>query len=396
MLFKFVLTFVILAFSFIVFVYSIYLWAIKWGRHFHATGWLQSPRPISIIIPAHNEANVIEEKIKNLSEIDYPNEMMEVIIIDDCSHDETREKAINAFKKYQINGRVHTNKTRQGTNANYNIGFSLARHELVITTDADVVFEKDALRYLLNVLIEEEQTGAVCAELIPWSSEKTLSTGIETPYRDVFGKICSWESHLHSTYCFNGPLIGIKKSAITAISPTKGASDTNIALMAIKQGFHAKYVPEAKFYEWIPVKHGEQKKQKIRRATRLLESTWSARSCLFKPKFGKFGMVVLPLRYAMLFFIPPLSLSSLIFIIALGFLITPFWGIMLFVGFILLFVIARWFNNIFSSFIWHQYYLFMGLLHMAKPAYLWESIDRKNAANPLIKDESDKGAGGLN
>jgi len=357
-------------------VYGIYLGVIRCGKIYHSPGKLSSFKPISIIIPAYNEGDVIEAKIKNLSEINYPSELMEVIIIDDCSEDQTRDKALSALKRYHIQGRVFTNTCRQGTNANYNKGFKSASSGLIITTDADVVFEKDALQYILSVL-EEEKVGAACGELVPLIEDQTLSTGIEKPYREVFGKICGWESYLHSSYCFNGPLIAIKRDAVDQISPTKGASDTNIALAAIEKGYQTKYVPEAKFYEWIALKHGQQQRQKIRRATRLLESTWSARPCLFNPKFGKFGMVVLPLRFAMLFFVPVAFLGTFLIIIFLGFMIHPFYGVSFFLLIGLLFVIVKWYNNILSSFIWHQYYLLMGLFHMAKPAHLWDSIDRK-------------------
>jgi len=358
-------------------VYGIYLAVIQWGKSYHSPGKLSSFKPISIIIPAYNEGDVIEAKIKNLSEINYPSELMEVIIIDDCSEDQTRDKALSALKRYHIQGRVFTNTCRQGTNANYNQGFKSASNSLIITTDADVVFEKDALQYILSVL-GEGKVGAACGELVPLIGDKTLSTGIEKPYRDVFGKICGWESYLHSSYCFNGPLIAVKSEAVDRISPTKGASDTNIALAAIEKGYQTKYVPEAKFYEWIASKHGQQQRQKIRRATRLLESTWSARHCLFNSKFGKFGMVILPLRFAMLFFIPSAFLGSLLIIILLGFMMHPFYGISFFLLTGILFMSARWYNNIFSSFFWHQYYLLMGLFQMANPTtHLWDSIDRK-------------------
>ncbi|MBN2373086.1 glycosyltransferase [bacterium] len=360
-------------------VYGIYIWAILWGKGYHSPGKLDVSVPVSIIIPAYNEGKVIWEKIKNLSEIDYPSEMMEVIIIDDCSEDATRKKALSALEQFRIKGKVITNQRRQGTNANYNQGFDLASHDLIITTDADVVFEKDAIRHILNVLVKEKQTGAACGELIPRIDRQSLSTGIEGPYRDVFGKICGWESRLHSTYCFNGPLIAIKREAMGHIPPRKGASDTNIALMAIRKGYHARYVPEARFYEWIALRHDQQQRQKIRRATRLLESTWSARHLILDPRFGKFGSVVLPLRFAMLFAVPVATLGSLLILTLLGFMVHPIYGIGILTAALILFVSARWYNNILSSFIWHQYYLLMGLFQMARPAHLWESIERKTS-----------------
>lgn len=377
MIFAIGISILLILMAFVGIIYGIYIAAIFSGKSYHSPGKLSTPLPISIIIPTYNEEAVIESKIKNLAEINYPSELMEVIIIDDCSEDETRERAVAAFQKYHIQGTVLKNQSRQGTNANYNRGFALARNDLIITTDADVTLENDALLYILGVLVVEEETGAACGELIPWIEGQSLSTGIEGPYRDVFGKICGWESHVHSTYCFNGPLIAIKRQAISQISPTRGASDTNIALMAIQKGYRAKYVPEAKFYEWIALRHGQQQRQKIRRATRLLESTWSARHCLFDTRYGKFGMIVLPLRFAMLFLVPMATAVSILIGLILGFLLHPLCGMSILMAVTIIMISAKWHHNILSSFLWHQYYLLLGLMHITKPSYLWHSIDRK-------------------
>ncbi|MGA1825739.1 MAG: glycosyltransferase [bacterium] len=357
-------------------VYGIYIMGMSGGGEREAPREVCPPQPVSIIIPAYNEERVIARKIKNLAEIDYPSSLMEIIVIDDCSGDRTRQEALSALAQYGMKGEVITNERRQGTNANYNCGFERARNDLIIATDADVLFEKDAVRYIVNALCKEPQTGAVCGELVPLIEKQSISAGIEKPYREVFGKICGWESSLHSTYCFNGPLIGVKREAIGRISPTKGASDTNIALCAIKKGYRAKYVPYAKFYECIPHKHIDQRKQKIRRATRLLESTWSARGCLFNPRYGKFGMVVLPLRFAMFFIVPCACVLAGVILVLFGFMLHPLYGIS-FLGIIgVIFMSARWRATIVSSFLWHNYYLFMGLLRMGKSTHMWDSIDR--------------------
>lgn len=250
-------------------------------------------------------------------------------------------------------------------------------HDIVITTDADVTLEGKALKRMVAALQNDEKIGAACGELVPLIDGQYISTGVEKPYREVFGKICSWESSLHSTYCFNGPLIALRKQAYSPIDPHKGASDTNMALTAIRNGYQAKYISSAKFYEWVPTKLSQQKKQKIRRASRLLESTWTARGMLFKKRYGKFGMVVLPLRTAMFFLVPSLCGVSIVFS---EIVIFRFLGIM--PGLLSLFfllgaiMLGAYRSNFLTSFLWHQYYLVAGLVNMIKPMHIWESVDR--------------------
>ncbi|MEW5801459.1 MAG: glycosyltransferase [bacterium] len=363
--------------GFCLIIYGIYILAFIKGRKYLPIDELKEYVPVSVLIPARNEEKVMERKIKNLAEIDYPRELLQVVVVDDASTDQTREVAQAALSRYRISGMVISNDTRKGTNYNYNHGMKYVFHDVVVTTDADVTLEGQALKRMVAVLQNDDKIGAACGELVPLIDGQYISTGVEKPYRDVFGKMCSWESALHSTYCFNGPLIALKKQAYSPMNPHKGASDTNMALSVIRNGYQAKYISSAKFYEWVPTKLAQQKKQKIRRASRLLESTWAARGMLFDKKYGKFGMVVLPLRMAMLFLVPALCLVSLVFF---GMLSLRFLGILgLFLYLLILLgviVLGAYRTNFLTSFIWHQYYLLAGFVNMIKPMHIWESVDR--------------------
>jgi poly-beta-1,6-N-acetyl-D-glucosamine synthase len=330
---------------------------------------------ITVCCPAWNEEKVIDMKIKNLVNLDYPKELLEVIVVDDNSSDKTSEECLKAFKKYKIKGQVIKNKSRKGTNYNYNLGVKTAKTKIVLTTDADVVFEKKAIKEALKVLLSSEKVGAVCGELKPIIDKKTIATSTEAPYRNVYGKMCSWESNLESSYCFNGPLILLKKKAFSPIDTKRGASDASCALNIIKKGYQTKYVPKSKFSELIANTLSEQKRQKIRRATRLLQCTWDSKNLLFRK--GWFGSFVFPLRMIMfmisplLFFIGSISLVGLLFQInlILGSLALLFALSLIFLGLVK--------DNFLSSFIWHQYYLLAGLIKMFKPNYLWKPIERK-------------------
>ncbi|MEW6380021.1 MAG: glycosyltransferase [bacterium] len=366
--------------GFCLLIYGIYFLAVIRGEQYQPPDELKEYIPVSVLIPARNEEKVMERKIGNLAEIDYPRELLQVVIIDDASTDQTGKVAQEALARYQISGTVVSNDTRKGTNYNYNEGMKHAVYDIVITTDADVTLEDQALKRMVAVLQNDERIGAACGELVPLIDGQHLSTGVEKPYREVFGRICSWESSLHSTYCFNGPLIALRKRAYSPMNPHKGASDTNMALSVIRNGYQAKYISSARFLEWIPTMLSQQRRQKIRRASRLLESTWAARGMLFNRKYGKFGMIVLPLRMAMFFLVPPLCGITILFWGLWFFRLPGFTGIvfgLLYVlsvlGVILLGAIK---SNFLTSFVWHQYYLLAGLMSMIKPMHLWESVDR--------------------
>ena len=246
------------------FVYGVYSFAILFHKDKKSKYILKKLPKITVFFPAVNEEKVIDMRIKNLTQIDYPKELLNVIVVDDASSDNTSQACLDAFKKYDIKGKVIKNKIRKGVNYNYNLAIKYTKTEIILTTDADVIFDKDAIKEGLKVLLSSNKIGAVCGELKPVITKKSIATSTEAPYRNVYGKMCSWESSLESSYCFNGPLILLKKKAFSPISESKGLSDGSCALGIIKNGFMTKYVNSMKFSELIATKLKEQGRQKNR------------------------------------------------------------------------------------------------------------------------------------
>lgn len=167
----------------------------------------------------------------------------------------------------------------------------------------------------------------------------------------------------------------LKKKAFSPISEKYGASDAGMALNIIRNGYRCLYVSSAKFSEYIAVDIKQQRRQKIRRSARLLEATISNLD-LISPKYGKFGLVVLPLRTIMFLIAPTSLFVSLVlwFYVLLSF--DLFYGLAFCMAFLLLLLSGCIKQNIISSFIWHQIYLSTGLLYAFKGAGTWKAITR--------------------
>lgn len=328
---------------------------------------------ISVVIPAYNEEKVIESRIKNLAS-SYPLEFMEVIISNDGSTDKTEQIALDALDEYSLHGTVITNE-RSGVNKAINRGIELSTNDMVVITGADGLFDKHTIPDLMSVLTSSEEIGAVSGDMITYAEGDTLFSKSESAYRSIYGKICTWESNVHSTYCFNGAVVAFKKKAASSLNTRRGADDASMALSVIRNGYKCKYVPSAKFYELVPHEFSEQRRQKIRRATRLLEATICNRD-VFSPKYGKFGMIIYPLRLLMFAFVPATFFISLILwtvvISSIGFI----YGLA-FVGLIILLVLLGNIRaNVLSSFIIYQGYLLIGLFNMLRDVHIWEPNKR--------------------
>ncbi|MDA0524834.1 glycosyltransferase [Methanococcoides alaskense] len=337
---------------------------------------IKSNPNLTVVIPTYNESEVIDHRIKNLNDINYPTKNIDVIVVDDQSSDGTVELAKEAFEKYGISGEVIVKEKRTGTNASVNLGVSKANTDIVVTTDADVTFEENALNYAIGRLLSDEQIGAVCGELEPIIKEKSFTTSSEKAYRTVYGKMCTWESNIHSTYCFNGPLIVLKKKAFSPIPETHGASDAGMALKIIHNGYRCIYEANARFYEYITDDLSQQRRQKLRRSARLLEATLYNLD-LISPKYGKFGLFVFPLRFMMFFIAPTAFFTSVILWSYLLAQINLLYGIMIWIAFFLALLSGNVRSNLVSSFIWHQIYLLVSLTRMFRGMHVWKAVERE-------------------
>jgi len=334
---------------------------------------LQQLPNISIVIPAYNEESVIEDRINNLAEI-YSKDKMELIVSNDGSSDNTEIIAQKALANKSIHGKVIT-YSRSGVNKAINRGINECSNDIIVITGADGLFDENTIPHLITSLISNTNIGAVSGDIVPMSKGNTIFSKSENAYRSIYGKICVWESKVHSTYCFNGAVVAFKKYATTSLNTKKGADDASMALSVIRNGYRCQYVPSAKFYEYVPYTFKEQRRQKIRRATRLMEATFHNRDVL-SSKYGIFGLIIFPLRILMFFVVPTAFFVSIFLWTILFSTIDIRYGLG-FIALIIVMVIAgNVKTNLVSSFILYQTYLLLGLFNMLRDVHIWEPAKR--------------------
>jgi len=352
--------------------YFVYLLGISFGKKSTEASFPEVYPPITMIMSAYNEESVVEERVANLMQCHYPREFCEIIFIDDCSSDQTLSRAKTCLEKSGFEFTLIANTERLGTNRSYNHAMKQARYPIIVTTDADVFFEPDALNYLIGRLMSDPAIAAVTGELSPRKNENN-TTKLEGAYRSYYGRMCDWESTIDSTYNFNGALVAFRTDLIRRIDDKRGSDDANTAFEAIRKGYRAVYERRAMVFEDIPSSFSVQYRQKIRRAKRLIEATLANLDLLGMNR--PFTRVFYPLRLFMNVCTPTLFFVSLL-LIAAG--LYPAYPLLLLAMTCLVVIVGIvWRENLFNAFVVNQFYLFVGLLNMGKDTRIWDSTSKK-------------------
>jgi cellulose synthase/poly-beta-1,6-N-acetylglucosamine synthase-like glycosyltransferase len=234
---------------------------------------------VGIILSAYNEEMCIEERIKNLGNLDYPRDKIRFYVGSDGSADGTNEilEKINderlVFNAYEVN---------RGKSSVLNDLVESADAELLVFTDANTFFEKDAVRKLVRHF-SEKNVGGVIGELNLVDSQGGKNKdGLYWVY-ERFLKY--YEAKLGALLGANGAIYAIRKDLFSPLPADTIIDDFTVMLKVSLKNYIVKYDPEAKANEevapspedeyWRRVRIGSGNYQAFGRCLELLN-----------PKFG--------------------------------------------------------------------------------------------------------------
>jgi len=245
------------------FIYPVVLF-LKNRKYSKRVGDFNFNPSVSILIAAYNEEKVIEERIKNISELNYDPSKVEVFIGSDSSTDKTNEILTEQKKKYNwLN--IYLSKERQGKAGILNQLYKQANNEILVFTDANTLFHKDALKNMIEDF-SDKQIGGVCGRLVLVDNEKSKSEGVEeVEYWKYETMIKKLEGQLGILLAANGGIFAIRSDLFNQI-PTLNAvtDDLFISLSVISQGYKFSYRNDAVAYEETGKDVKAEYKRKVR------------------------------------------------------------------------------------------------------------------------------------
>jgi cellulose synthase/poly-beta-1,6-N-acetylglucosamine synthase-like glycosyltransferase len=205
-------------------------------------GYLPS---VTIIIPAYNEEDCIEEKLLNSLALDYPADKLEIIISSDNSTDRTAE----IVRKY-VDDRIKFNefKKRSGKMGVLNKSVPLAGGDILVFTDANALFDKDAIRNMVRHFADEN-VGCVSGAKIITVDDSSTAAG-EGLYWQWESFLKQQESRLSSCAGADGAAYAIRKK-LYPFPPDDVIimDDFAVSLRIIARGYRCIYDPGVRAYE---------------------------------------------------------------------------------------------------------------------------------------------------
>jgi len=263
---------------------------------------------VTIIITAYNEARDLAAKLENTLALDYPRELLEIIVASDCSSDRTDEIA----QEFSGGGvRLHRQSERLGKTAAQNAAVEKAKGEIILFSDATSLYQPDAVRAMMPSFADDK-VGCVAGRLeYVDGSDSRVGRGARSYWSyETFLK--RHESRVGSLIGASGCLYAVRRSAYVPLYH-EACSDFIIATKMVEQGLRAVYEPNAVCTEETNRQSRKELKMRVRIIAQTLTDLWYHRAMLNPLRSGFYGVQLLShkvMRYLVPFFLIGLFMAS--------------------------------------------------------------------------------------
>ncbi len=257
--------------------------------------------PVTVIIPVHNEAGHLEEKLRNLFQSRFPRELMTVVAVDDGSTD----GSVALLESLPV---TLLHSPRGKANA-LNRGIAEARTDLIACTDADTLLSPNALADCLAAV--RDRVGAACATVVVGEGSWFYSRH-KAAYHRRDWELRTAEGALDSAVSLDGKLLVFRRDLFPSFSPSTLNDDYEIVFALRRKGARSVVVPGAFAYEAPPRGLGEEIKQIRRRVRGGIVANFRNLGLLFNPRFSWFGLVFFPFHRFLPFLLPFFALLTAI------------------------------------------------------------------------------------
>ena len=250
---------------------------------------------VSIIIPTVVGGEVMERKLENILNLNYPSDKLEVIVVDSSTNPFSMSKGIKV---------IH--QERKGKPAALNRGIEVSKNDIIVMTDDDAILKPNSLTRLVSSF-SEPNIGGVVGD-VTLGGEGTLNKMNSSFYQIFRNSLRKWESALDSVSFTSGELFAFRKSIVSEINPKILSDDLYLLFEIRRRGYRVLASDAEVFEEDVPSLQG-QINHKRRTMIGTLQVFRKNLNMLFKRQYGLFGKLFAPMYLLRITLCPILLLA---------------------------------------------------------------------------------------
>ncbi|MFI1052602.1 bifunctional polysaccharide deacetylase/glycosyltransferase family 2 protein [Streptomyces griseoruber] len=247
--------------------------------------------PVSVLVPAYNEAKCIENTVRSLMRSEHP---IEVVVIDDGSADGTAR----IVEDLALPGVRVVRQHNAGKPAALNRGIANARHDLIVMMDGDTVFEPATVGELVQPFADPA-VGAVAGNAKVGNKDTLIGAWQHIEYVMGFNLDRRMYDVLRCMPTIPGAVGAFRRSALNRVggmSDDTLAEDTDITMALHRDGWKVVYAEKARAWTEAPESVQQLWSQRYRWCYGTMQAIWKHRRAVVeKGPSGRFGRVGLPL-----------------------------------------------------------------------------------------------------
>lgn len=262
--------------------YGMLLWVIVQVKRFVRGKAVQPVLPadeelphVTFMVCAYNEQDVVDIKMENTHQFDYPHDKLHIMWVTDGSTDATNDR-LSAYPDVE----VVFSPERKGKTAAMNHGVSMVKTDFLIMTDANTMVNPEAIREIVRCF-QDPHVACVAGEkrVMARHEGQTAAEG-EGLYWKYESTLKRMDYELYSAMGAAGELIAIRTGFYKTMPENALLDDFVLSMRMVDNGYKIAYSPQAYAMEYGSADIGEESKRKRRIAAGGLQSIWWLRKMM--------------------------------------------------------------------------------------------------------------------
>lgn len=227
---------------------------------------------VSLIISSYNEEGIIEEKIKNSLQLDYPKELLEVIIAS-----ESTDNTNSIVRKYEDRGiKLIASANREGKPATLYKVVPLSKGDILVFSDTNAMYDKMAIKKLVRNFYDK-RVGCVTGKMRyknPNNSNSGKGESVYWNYENLLRKL--------SSGVITGSIFALRRDAYFPLSKFRG-DDFELSMNAAINGYKVVFDEDAHSFEEVY----ENTEKEYTRKVRVISWNFESALMLFRESVKK-------------------------------------------------------------------------------------------------------------